>query len=313
MNLVPNRWYAILDPDEVPADRPVAFRRMGRDLVFWRDAEGKLRAADDRCPHRGSALSIGKVEGGCITCPFHGFRFEPDGRCSRIPAHPERRIPAAMHLRTLPVREAHELVWAWSGPDPAPEADPPFFDFSGHSWRGSQFTSAWPVHYSRAVENQLDWAHLAFVHESTIGRFAPADVDDVRTRTEGDHIWCGLPDNPEMLHVLGPNLWTMPTGPFTRGFLVFAPIDDENMIYYSRAYQSAVRVPGADWLFGVVNRWMNQYILSQDKRVVSTQTPRISALDNGEVYVKSDQPIIAYLRWRQALRSGGAADLERSA
>lgn len=302
MNLVPNRWYAILDPREVPRDRPVAFRRLGRDLVFWRDAAGRVRAADDRCPHRGAAMSIGTVSGGSLVCPFHGFEFAEDGVCTRIPAHPNHAISRKMRLTTLPVREAHEFVWAWSGPAEPDEGPVPFFDFDGFSWTGSQFKAEWPVHYSRAVENQLDWAHLSFVHRTSIGRFASVEVD-VCTEVEGDRIrsWLAGERGAEITF-MGPNLWNLAFSNRNRGFLVFAPIDDERMVYYNRLYQNMVTAWGLDWAFGQVNRLVNRFILSQDERVVSTQTPRISTLSNGEVYVKSDQPIVAYLRWREALR-----------
>ena len=302
MNLVPNRWYAILDSREVPSGSPSAFRRMGRDLVFWRNAAGEVRAADDRCPHRGAAMSIGTVSEGCLTCPFHGFRFDDDGACTHIPAHPDRSISPKMRLATMPVREAHGLVWAWSGPE-APDAGPiPFFDFEGYTWTGSQFTAQWPVHYSRAIENQLDWAHLGFVHHNTIGRLAPVEVD-VGTEVDGDRIRSWLRNgNDGQIDFIGPNIWNLDISQRNRGFLAFAPIDDETMIYYSRLYQNLVTAPILDGLFGRVNRWVNQAVLAQDERIVSTQLPRISSLSNGEIYVRSDQPIIAYLRWREGLR-----------
>ena len=89
MKLVANRWYAVLASDEVPADQPVPFRRLGADLVFWRSPAG-VHAAVDRCPHRQAKLSIGRLVDGCLECPFHGWRFAADGSCTRVPAHPTR-------------------------------------------------------------------------------------------------------------------------------------------------------------------------------------------------------------------------------
>ena len=68
------------------------------------------RAAPDRCPHRGTRLSLGRVCDGQIECPYHGWRFDGAGRC----AHPRAaRLHAAGLTRpghdTL--SEAHGLLW----------------------------------------------------------------------------------------------------------------------------------------------------------------------------------------------------------
>ena len=63
--------------------------------MLWRDAQGVARAMRDNCVHRGTALSLGKVEGGEIVCPYHGWRFAADGRCVHIPQFEDpKRVPA---------------------------------------------------------------------------------------------------------------------------------------------------------------------------------------------------------------------------
>ena len=94
MQLVLNRWYAIFSAHELRPGRTLAGKRLGLDLVAWRDAEGALRLAVDRCPHRQVQLSPGRVVDGCLECPFHGFRFNGAGACTSVPAHPDRPIPA---------------------------------------------------------------------------------------------------------------------------------------------------------------------------------------------------------------------------
>jgi len=305
LNLVPNQWYAVLDPDQVPSDRPVGFRRLGEDLVFWRDREGAVRVAVDRCPHRAAALSIGSVEGGELVCPFHGFRYAVDGPCVHVPAHPDRAISPKLRLDTRAVREAHDLVWLWSGPDAPDEGPIPFLDrMEGFVWRGSQHVVAWPVHYTRAVENQLDYAHLPFVHATTIGRFTTPDVA-MEVTVEGRRISYKSDKNPvDGIQFVGPNVWRLWLSDTLFNFLAFAPVDDEQMVYYLRTYQRRVTAPGLSWLACKLASALNPTILAQDERVVSTQRPKRSSLDNGEVYVKSDRPLIEYLMWRE--RSGAS-------
>lgn len=301
MQLIQNRWYVVLTSAELRADQAVGRRRMGLDMVFWRDASGRVAAAVDSCPHRRAKLSPGRVQDGCIECPFHGFRFDAEGKCTAIPAHPDRKIPQAMALDSFSVREEHDFVWLWTGPDPAPSEPIPFFDFSGHSWAGSQFEMPVASHYTRGIENQLDYAHLHFVHRKTIGRALPKRFE-VACQTEGDLITASTGQADGVIEFRGPNIWRNRTGPMWQ-FLAFVPVDDEHMLYYVRSYQRMVTMPGVAWLFGRINRALNRVIMAEDTSVVESQTvieTRLRGMD--EVLVPSDAPIIAYRRWRERHR-----------
>jgi phenylpropionate dioxygenase-like ring-hydroxylating dioxygenase large terminal subunit len=310
MQLAANRWYVIATSVEVSSARPVALRRLGRDLVLWRDAAGKTAAAVDRCPHRWAKLSDGRVVQGEIECPFHGFRFERGGACTAIPAHPGRDISPKMHLVDLELREEQGFVWAWTGPDAAPDAPVPFFDFSGLSWHGSELTVSVGNHYTRAIENQLDFPHLPFVHRTTIGRFLGEEMEVV-TEVEGDLIRAYLQDNPDggLLEVLGPCIWRLKTGPVWQ-FLAFVPVDDERMTYYVRTYRKPMAIPGLQWLTGRIAAQATRFILNQDTRLVEGQPPGETRLRMGEVLVRSDGPIIAYRRWREEVRAPFAPGVE---
>ena len=37
--------------------------------------DGRVHALDDTCPHMGASLGSGFVENGCVTCPWHFWRF----------------------------------------------------------------------------------------------------------------------------------------------------------------------------------------------------------------------------------------------
>lgn len=307
MNVVLDRWYAILSSDEVPADRPIAARRLGLDLVAWRSA-GQVALAVDRCPHRDVRLSPGRLVDGTIECPFHGFRYDGAGACTAVPAQPDRPIPGSLVLRTLPARDEHGFIWAWTGPSAPPPGPVPFFDFAGLGWAGSQFIEPVNCHYTRGIENQLDFPHLPFVHRNSIGRSLQPAMDVV-TEQEGDVIRGFLADQPGgFLELLGPNVWRLRLGP-TWGFLAMAPVDDERMVYYSRAYQPYLTRGPLAWLVGLANRWANRFVLRQDLAVVQSHPPGPSRLRGGEALIAADGPIIAYRRWREerhgSLDAGG--------
>ena len=109
-----NVWTIVGLADDVIAGKPLAMKVAGERVVFFRDANGKAAALIDRCPHRGVALSLGRVDRGEIECPFHGWRFDGVGRNCRVPWNPDARRERLGAI-SLPVREAGGLLWLFTG------------------------------------------------------------------------------------------------------------------------------------------------------------------------------------------------------
>src|SRR5512143_960187 len=104
--MIPNQWYAILESREVKHGRITTVTRMGEKLVAWRTAGGQVTVMSEKCPHRGAALSAGKLTNDCLQCAFHGFEFDPNGKCTLVPANgKDSEPPKALHVRAYPTRE----------------------------------------------------------------------------------------------------------------------------------------------------------------------------------------------------------------
>src|SRR5688500_8706454 len=74
---------------------PLGTSLLGVPIGLGRDTGGVTHALHDLCAHRGTALSLGSVANDEIECPYHGWRFAGDGRCTRIPQlDPSHSIPA---------------------------------------------------------------------------------------------------------------------------------------------------------------------------------------------------------------------------
>jgi phenylpropionate dioxygenase-like ring-hydroxylating dioxygenase large terminal subunit len=169
-------WYVAAWDHEIGADALFARTLLGRPVVFYRTSTGTVVAMDDRCCHRGAPLSIGRREGDDLRCLYHGLKFAPDGRCVEMPG--QERIPPKACVRTYPVVERDRFVWIWMGePQRAdPAAIPGFFWHADPGWRMKPGYIHYRAHYQLIVDNLLDFAHLSYVHPTTLGTARNAQV-----------------------------------------------------------------------------------------------------------------------------------------
>ena len=318
--MIPNSWYVILDSAEVRHGGVILVTRLDRNLAIWRTKGGQLGCVEDRCVHRGASLAAGAVVGDHVQCPFHGLEFDADGRCRCIPANGRMAgIPDRFHTQSFPVREAHGFVWMWWGETAEALPPLPFFDDLADDFPWAGFADDWPVHYTRAIENQLDVAHLPFVHRTTIGKGGATVVDGPGLECEGDDMrfWVrnrvddGVPpvgpdDLPESASKVSlvfrfPHLWQNILSDKVRVFLAFVPVDESNTRIYMRFYQRFLRVPLLAGLVTWLGMLFSVVILRQDKRVVVTQRPIRTQLKMGEQLIAADRPIAEFRKQRGRL------------
>jgi phenylpropionate dioxygenase-like ring-hydroxylating dioxygenase large terminal subunit len=317
--LIPDRWYAVLASSEIPAGKPVGVRRLAESLVVWRDDSGKVSVMKDRCPHRSSQLSLGRVVQGRIQCPFHGFEFAGDGACQLIPANGRSAtIPRVFQCDVYPSQEAHGFIWVWHGA--ARDAYPPipwFDDLDGFAC--DTIRKPWDVDLTRAVEGLLDVSHLPFVHPRTIGRDGKTLVNGPYTTLEDDvlRVWIsnqpdeGLPamkpsqlpppDGAPTIEFRFPNLWQLRIADGVRAVNVIAPVDEGECVIY---LQSCLKLPLPSVLGRLaarISNVFNRYVLAEDYPIIRSQRPKVADLDIGERYIPADRPIAIYLQHRRDL------------
>src|SRR5215472_13815781 len=104
-------WHPVAFGHEL-AGLPVAAELLGEPLVLWRGTDHRPRANLDLCVHRGTALSLGRISGDELVCPYHGWRYRADGRCSAIPQLDDpTRVPAKARIPAFACQERYGLVW----------------------------------------------------------------------------------------------------------------------------------------------------------------------------------------------------------
>lgn len=166
-------------------DQPVGVELLGRPMVVFRSG-GRAAVAADRCPHRGSPLSLGAYEADGLACPYHGLRFDGDGNCVGFPARPEARLPKRLRLETAAACERHGLIWACLEPPAAfdlPEWG--MFDRGGVQ-RFQIGPVRWAASASRVAENFNDLAHFSTIHRRTFGPSErPAPVQQITETATG--------------------------------------------------------------------------------------------------------------------------------
>ena len=321
--MIRDQWYAILDSKELKVNKSIGVTRLGEKLVLWRTKNGIVYCIFDKCCHRGASLSAGKVINDKIVCPFHGFNYDASGKVTLIPANGKNNlVPERYHVNYYKVEEKYGIIWLWYGNirDGLPEI--PFFKELREEFSYGGFSEMWPVHYTRAIENQLDVVHLPFVHASSIGRGNKTIVngpvvkwkDNLMTFYVNNVVDDGKvkPLKPNeiknyeklfRLQFQMPNTWQNIISNDIRIVAIFAPIDDNHTQIYIRFYQKFMKIPGLKLLVNVLSTFSNKYILHQDRKVVLTQIPIKTEIKMGENLIQGDIPIIEY-RKRRALLKG---------
>jgi phenylpropionate dioxygenase-like ring-hydroxylating dioxygenase large terminal subunit len=318
--MIYNQWYIILDSKELKKNKPLKIKRFNADLVIWRNDDRNISCIQDKCCHRGASLSCGKIQNGQIECPFHGFLYDKSGNVTVIPANGKNaKVPVTMRVKSYEAYEDFGFIWLWYG-DKEKIISKPFYFNELKDFSYSGFKDNWAVHYSRAIENQLDVVHVPFVHKTTIGKgnktlvngpvvireeelitfYVNNIVDDGKTEPlKPDEI-----TNYKEFFFLKfhyPNVWQNYISDKIRATAAFVPVDEENSIIYIRYYQRLSKIPVIKHIINYIGKCFSIIILRQDKRVVITQLPKKSRLKIDERLIMGDKPIIEYRKHREEL------------
>jgi phenylpropionate dioxygenase-like ring-hydroxylating dioxygenase large terminal subunit len=155
-------WWLVAPSTALRGEQPLARTVLGRRLVLFRDASGSARALDDRCLHRSVSLSLGQVREGCIECPYHGWRFDGRGACTKVPSACDEPLPKG-RIDSLPVHEAEGSIWLWAG-DGEPDSAPSWAFLGRAPHRVAELETELACPLLQVIDNFVDCAHTGFVH-----------------------------------------------------------------------------------------------------------------------------------------------------
>lgn len=181
-----NMWYVVASSDEVtPA--PLGVTRLGEKLVLWRDADGQVHALEDRCPHRGIALSIGEIRDGFLTCGYHGVQVDDYGKVERVPALPGCALEGKTLIKSYPVIEHFGGIWAYFGDERHLEPPPLILpdELVSPEWTGVLHTDVWDGDYRYVWDNLVDPMHGPYLHSQTYTQSRGPKSDQIAVKDTG--------------------------------------------------------------------------------------------------------------------------------
>lgn len=192
-------WYPVHYIQDLDKTKPTKFTLLGQDLVIWWDEKAQSwRAFEDQCPHRLAPLSEGRIaEDGLLECPYHGWAFEGDGTCDRIPQQPEglaanesKRACVASYATA----ERQGLLFVYPGKNNPEQVKIPIIEpmeESPDEWVCLNTFRDLPYDALTLLENVLDASHVPFTHHKSVGNRSNASPVELEVLESGKQGFTG--------------------------------------------------------------------------------------------------------------------------
>jgi nitrite reductase/ring-hydroxylating ferredoxin subunit len=159
-------WYIALPSRQLDRGQVKSLDLCGQRVVVFRGDDGLVRAIDAYCPHMGTDLGIGRVDGNNVRCFFHHWAFGGNGECQDIPC--QSVIPAQAKLQAYDTDEKYGFIWIY----PAAEAPDRVAEFDELKGQPVISTADRPLerscHHHICMMNGIDAQHLRTVHHLNI-------------------------------------------------------------------------------------------------------------------------------------------------
>jgi Vanillate O-demethylase oxygenase C-terminal domain len=214
----------------------------------------------------------------------------------------------------FPTRELGGQVWVYTG-ERAPTEPDTDEAFVRNGMRVSGFTMPIETHWTRVMENMLDWPHLPFVHSATIGRAMSRSAATGRMDVRMEERPYGFTTSiaidgvaqPGRLDYRFPNVMMLFIG-FARRTLVLqvacVPETETRTRMVLTGARDFLRFSVLDSLF----HWQNRKIALEDKRVIESSFPALIPPAGEERSVRTDAPPLAFRKvYFTRLRGSSAA------
>jgi phenylpropionate dioxygenase-like ring-hydroxylating dioxygenase large terminal subunit len=172
-----NLWYFAMHGSSLKTGKLVAKEILGERIVFGRDENNQPFALKDNCPHRGVPLSEGWYDGKEIQCSYHGWKFNNQGTCTKIPALADEKFDCSkIKVFKYPCKDINDTIWIYipfnkTQLKGAEERVPDLLLPADKKFRFVEKVTM-PADIDQSVIGLIDPAHVTFVHQSWYWRSA---------------------------------------------------------------------------------------------------------------------------------------------
>ena len=281
-------WHPVAALDQFKCSPVQAVRLLGEDLVAYQDLGGTYGLVDRRCAHRGADLSYGFVERHGLRCNYHGWLYGESGTCLHQPFeqtfNPRSARRESMGIKAYPVKALAGLLWAYLGPQPAPELP----DWEPFSWENGfvQIVFAQvPCNWLQCQENSIDPVHFEWMHtnwtqrlRNDTGPYGPAHLKLQFEEFDYGFVYKRVREDTDENHPL----WTVgrtclwPNAFFLGDHFEWrVPVDDENTLSVTwsfsrvpREREPFVQAAIPSWSGPIRDpasgRWISSHVINQD-------------------------------------------------
>jgi phenylpropionate dioxygenase-like ring-hydroxylating dioxygenase large terminal subunit len=250
-------WIAVVPTSFLPeaGGKPLRVRLLCEDLVLFRTGQGKAGLVGAYCQHRLAPLYFGRIENDGIRCPYHGWKYSPEGECMEMPNVPaEQQFCESIHHPGYPVVDYGGILWTYMGPAKQPPPLPEFeFTLLPDELRTYRVFHQ-ECNYLQVLEGGIDPTHVMWLHspydlaDATIaqdhqpsqqlaanqsGMRTPMAIEIVDTAAGfmyGAKRPVGSDKGLWRVNQFILPFYSMPPGSEMRGARIYVPIDDENSI-----------------------------------------------------------------------------------
>ncbi|ARM75403.1 aromatic ring-hydroxylating oxygenase subunit alpha [Acidianus manzaensis] len=276
---------------------------LNKDILLLRREE-KIYAFSNRCPHRLAKLSHGKFLDNEIQCPYHGWRYNLEGKLTYIPS-----LGKSMNVKLEKyfVKEKYGIIWVSIK---EPKEDLPEIS----DWTGFRKIKCGPYYIKanpfRVLENLMDVSHFPFIHEGYLGdpKFPSIPEYDAKLNDEGVIM--------ENVNVYQPNPDGLSQGKyFNYTYKVLRPL----LLYFSKINERGeifsmiftIKPEAKDK--SIVYAWIlmnyaydtpeekirkfEDEIIMQDKEILETQPYEYYLDPSKEIHVKADLGSVLYKQY----------------
>jgi len=314
-------WHPVASVAEATPG-PIGVTLLGRRLALFPSVDDHIVVLDDVCVHRGAPLSLGFVADGCVVCPYHGWRYDADGKCVAIPAlPPDAHIPAAARATHHRSEVRYGLVWGALDEPVAPIPAFPGDVECDARFRGGHWTTfEWNTSAGRAVENEMDLAHFPFVHPFLLADPQRPEVLDYNVDVSPERVLvrAGRARYVEPGQTLGPGYTEyMHVFPYTHHLrIVETGFDVDHVTVISAFHCPSTASSTRMWWF-IHRNFVPDYsedeelamflkVLEQDRIITESVRPEaIPPSIRDELHVRlPDAPSLAFRRWLEGIDLG---------